>query len=556
MDFNDQLLEALGTRWDDWLPINGSFSKSPQWADFIKRGTGVLREEFEDAPLFVLKDPRICRVAALWFDILAQENIDVRIVMPIRNPLEVARSIAARNNIDEHLCLLIWLRYVIDAEAASRGMKRVIISYDQLLEDWRTTASTISKTLDVVWPRLSANTAKNIDEFIEPDERHQKVDPAILMKSSWIAPWVTEVYRILNEWGNSGESVDGYAKLDEIKAKLDAATPIFARPLLTARDDRERRQALETEMRDLEAKQENLSHELHALQEQLGAEIARAEELRQTITDFEQSQLVDREAIAAALAGQEQLSAALDAAHQRIAASDEMNVQLGIARAAAEAQVQSMQAKVDDLGHQLALNQSTLRQREEEISQMGDQADALRSAQREAEARLDNERSAWEESRSRLERERDEAKRLADEFHMRMLKVEGICDDNRLALEAMETERNRAQRDYEAVRAKAAESSQEIARIIVLLQQSEDAAQIAQDEIDWLREVNAAAGKVPAWWSLMPQSLRARWKEGLMRRRGLFDADAYRQRYPDVAAANFDPLEHYLRHGMAEGRLR
>ena len=36
--------------------------------------------------------------------------------------------------------------------------------------------------------------------------------------------------------------------------------------------------------------------------------------------------------------------------------------------------------------------------------------------------------------------------------------------------------------------------------------------------------------------------------------RGLLAPDWYRERYPDVAAAGVDPVEHYLRHGMAEGR--
>lgn len=35
---------------------------------------------------------------------------------------------------------------------------------------------------------------------------------------------------------------------------------------------------------------------------------------------------------------------------------------------------------------------------------------------------------------------------------------------------------------------------------------------------------------------------------------GLFDARWYLERYPDIAAANLDPLEHFLGHGGAEGR--
>src|SRR5882762_5413509 len=35
---------------------------------------------------------------------------------------------------------------------------------------------------------------------------------------------------------------------------------------------------------------------------------------------------------------------------------------------------------------------------------------------------------------------------------------------------------------------------------------------------------------------------------------GFFDAAWYLARYPDVAAASLDPLQHFIRHGVAERR--
>lgn len=40
----------------------------------------------------------------------------------------------------------------------------------------------------------------------------------------------------------------------------------------------------------------------------------------------------------------------------------------------------------------------------------------------------------------------------------------------------------------------------------------------------------------------------------LVRDSGLVDAAWYLQRYPDVAAAGMDPLQHYVLHGIGEGR--
>ncbi|WP_177198452.1 hypothetical protein [Novosphingobium sp. CF614] len=59
------------------------------------------------------------------------------------------------------------------------------------------------------------------------------------------------------------------------------------------------------------------------------------------------------------------------------------------------------------------------------------------------------------------------------------------------------------------------------------------------------------------WWLLLlPGFLVRRIKYDRLRNKGLFDARLYAQRYPDVARAKADPLQHYVSHGLEEGRLR
>jgi len=58
----------------------------------------------------------------------------------------------------------------------------------------------------------------------------------------------------------------------------------------------------------------------------------------------------------------------------------------------------------------------------------------------------------------------------------------------------------------------------------------------------------------PFWWHLAPKGWRSRRIRATLRRRGIFDADKYCDMYPDVPAAGMDPLEHYMKHGMQEGR--
>lgn len=74
--------------------------------------------------------------------------------------------------------------------------------------------------------------------------------------------------------------------------------------------------------------------------------------------------------------------------------------------------------------------------------------------------------------------------------------------------------------------------------------------------MQWLRALHIAMGDRPIWWFLLStQSRRAREYERL-RRVGLFDDRSYLARYSDVAAEGVDPLDHYIAHGMFEGRER
>ena len=57
---------------------------------------------------------------------------------------------------------------------------------------------------------------------------------------------------------------------------------------------------------------------------------------------------------------------------------------------------------------------------------------------------------------------------------------------------------------------------------------------------------------LPSKPSRLPWALRR--EEERNRRQGLFDAEFYLEKYPDVRVAGLDPLRHYVEHGAVEGR--
>src|SRR5689334_3266656 len=94
---HEQMLAAAGSSWDDWQPFNPSWYQSADATQMRDRLASTITEEFGEAPVFVVKDPRICRFVPIWLDVLKQLNIRAAALHIVRNPLEVAYSLKARD---------------------------------------------------------------------------------------------------------------------------------------------------------------------------------------------------------------------------------------------------------------------------------------------------------------------------------------------------------------------------------------------------------------------------------------------------------------------------
>jgi hypothetical protein len=578
--FNDQLLAAAGSAWDDWLPVNPRFRDTPRWPDFLEKGRIVLRQEFADSPMFVLKDPRICRILPFWLEVLASEDVEPTIVIPVRNPIEVARSLAARDGLDEYYGLLLWLRHVLDAEAASRGRSRVFVSYDELLQDWEMLAEKIARSTGLVWPRLSPSTAIEFERFLGPDLRHHVVGSRDLARRRMLSPWVADAYAILEAWVAQGEQADGHDRLDCIASSFEQAAPMFARPMLSARETREKLTQSEDERDTLEGERDTLAAERDALvverdglaqqRDSAAQERTILHSERDSLTAERDATIAERDALAGALHA-EQVRAARDRDERSALEEERDALRAQIAKLERE-QAQSANTQ-RELGHNLALTASTLRQREEEIAQL-DAARAQNVAElsrsRDAVSRL--EASQAEQRDELIAAQAEIAERFAEsaKFTAMLGQHEVETVDLRRELDEMRTEHAvlaasrdaiRADRDAissenVAARDEIAERFKELSQLTFMLRSSEEIARARDEDVAWLLDIGATVTRLPSWWALVPSRVRQRWTEKRLKHRGLFDAEAYRARYKDVADAKMASLRHYLMHGLREGRSR
>lgn len=169
---HDRLLEAIGSFWHDERDLPENWWQSPVVIPFRREVMEVLRRDFGQSPLWILKDPRMCRLLPLWLDILHEVGCAPYFVIGLRNPFEVVRSLERRDGFSEAKSSLLWLEHLLEAERWSRGYPRIVVTYDQLLADWQATSRQIAEGLGLSWPVKGEDVAARIQAFLEPSLRH------------------------------------------------------------------------------------------------------------------------------------------------------------------------------------------------------------------------------------------------------------------------------------------------------------------------------------------------------------------------------------------------
>ena len=218
---DDQLLRVARSSWFDPRPLDLSrlgvsalASRRNRIREAIERGWGA-------APVLAIKDPRQCRCVPVIAGVLAEMGVEARAVLMLRAPAEIAQSIERRDGTTPAFAHLLWLRHMIDAERATRGMMRATVDYGALLEDWRGALASVAPLAGRDGWVPDAEQAHRIADFLDPALRHHRATaPAALEEPlAGIVRAVDAALRTLLVRDDEGARAD----LDRAYALLDAA---------------------------------------------------------------------------------------------------------------------------------------------------------------------------------------------------------------------------------------------------------------------------------------------------------------------------------------------
>lgn len=167
---NDAILHSVRCDWDAVANFDvAAVPRSERAA--LQRGAGEIVAKLDAHRPWFIKEPRLCLTLPLWRPLL-EFPVCIHIY---RNPLEVARSLRARNDIPLVAGLALWEAYNVAALAAADGLPRLFVAYHDLMRSPGEVAEAMCGRLrDYGGYPLRQPATNELDAFLSEGLHHQR----------------------------------------------------------------------------------------------------------------------------------------------------------------------------------------------------------------------------------------------------------------------------------------------------------------------------------------------------------------------------------------------
>ncbi len=238
---HERLLAALDREWNDPRELPAGWVSGEPARAAADELEALLRAEFGTSARWAVKDPRMCRLLPLWWPILQRMGVRPAALFVVRDPREVAASLAARNRWPEGLSRMLWIEHLLEAEQASRGVPRAALDYSRFLAG---PAASLEPALQAIGLEAAGVEAARdgIAAFVSADGRHHHLEGGDADASWQLALDMFDAMRSARPWAALQAP---RARFGEASALYAGVLEGFARlPVL----ERDRRREVEAEL--------------------------------------------------------------------------------------------------------------------------------------------------------------------------------------------------------------------------------------------------------------------------------------------------------------------
>src|SRR5262249_28222325 len=145
---------------------------------------------------FGFKDPRTARLMPVWHQIFNQLKLAPKLVLCLRNPAQVARSLRHRDGLDPANGEYRWLVYMIDFYRYRSNLDYCGVEYEEWFNNPAANMEKLRKFLDLPWQQSESDLALLLSDLVDPTARHD--DPEHCEANQ---PLVRTLYRLSSHAG-------------------------------------------------------------------------------------------------------------------------------------------------------------------------------------------------------------------------------------------------------------------------------------------------------------------------------------------------------------------
>lgn len=551
---HEDILNFIGSDWQDWGPWPEGWYKSPAISKFAESIPGIILEQFGSSSPIVVKDPRLCRLLPVWRLAARKFNFNLKVALPFRSAAEVTESLALRDSLAFRWSQLLWLRNLIEAERASRGLRRSFLSYDDLLSNWRSAVDKVSSDLEVTWPKKPEEASAQVEHFLDESLRRNRAHEAPTGATTILDEFVRRIYCGYRGLSRDPESLSCMEDVDDLRSELDKVSGPFYEL------HREGQGVQQASNKLIFQKLDELSKSI-AVGKSSNPSLRRdtvtppPDETRAAVAALEDrvSQAVElMEKASRRLEVDEALRTGLSAAQKEISrlTTDLQKAQEALEKAAEDK---------ENLATQHLSVEKELRL---EVRALSEELQTLRESlkrDRELLATAQKHQQRTQDKLSNHDRQVDQLKSEIQDRYGELAYLTKRC----LSAEQARVD---AERGEKVASERLSVLKKELENNIELLKQHLDSVVFLAAERARTSEQFSDGTPVARWRARARRFLRRLFNLAenldvtrddnyrLLNSDPLFDKDWYLERYPDVASTQVDPLQHFIDHGAAELR--
>jgi hypothetical protein len=165
---SDEALRRVGIAWDSPTGLPERLEQDEALAALAPIAADAVAHEFTGAAA-VVAEPRVGRLFPFWREAFEQNGYDVTVALVLRRPREVVAALARHAQFAPEKSLALWHYHLLEAERASRGLPRALLTLDLWHDDPAAALARIAQ--DAAFPLAAESRARAAVQNARPKEK-------------------------------------------------------------------------------------------------------------------------------------------------------------------------------------------------------------------------------------------------------------------------------------------------------------------------------------------------------------------------------------------------